>query len=194
MSEMRGTTVHSRRSDRAPLGVRDDVLEHGDRHALRHAGALVDALVGARLERDALDDLGDEVGHAHGQGAARRPRLLLRDRHPELDRLGIVRHDLAADAVLERRDDLAARRVVLGVRGEAEQHVERKADGIAFDLDVAFLHDVEQAHLHLAGEIGQLVEREDAAIGARQHPVVDRQLVGEHVSAARRLDRIDDRR
>ena len=47
---------------------------------------------------------------------------------PELDGRRIVRHDLAADAILERRDDLAARRVVLGVRREAELHVERKAD------------------------------------------------------------------
>ena len=42
---------------RAPLGVRDDVLHHRDRHALRHARAPVDALVGPRLERDALDHL-----------------------------------------------------------------------------------------------------------------------------------------
>ena len=64
------------RDDGAPLGVGDDVLHHRDRHALRHAGALVDAPVGARLERDALDDLGDEVGNAHGAAVARRPRFL----------------------------------------------------------------------------------------------------------------------
>jgi hypothetical protein len=58
-------------------------------------------------------------------------------------------------------------------------HVERQPDRIALDLDVAFLQDVEQADLDLAGEIGQLVDREDAAVGARQQPVVHRQLVGE---------------
>ena len=45
--------------------------------------------------------------------------------------------------------------------------------------------------LHLAGEVGQLVQREDSAVGARQHAVVHRQLVGEDVTAARRLDRIE---
>ena len=82
----------------------------------------------ARLERDALDHFGDEIGNAHRQ--SRRARV-----HasccviaiPSSTVSGIVRHDLASDAILERRDDLAARRVVLGIRGEAEQHVERQA-------------------------------------------------------------------
>jgi hypothetical protein len=82
-------------------------------------------------------------------------------------------------------DDLAARRVVLRVRGEAQLHVERQANGIAFDLDVSLLHDVEQADLHFAGEIRQLVQRKDAAIRPRQHAVVNRQLVGQHMPAAR---------
>ena len=45
------------RRERAPLGVADDVFQHADRQALAHAGALVDAAVGARLKRDLLDDL-----------------------------------------------------------------------------------------------------------------------------------------
>ncbi len=87
----------------------------------------------------------------------------------------IVRADLAADAVFQRRDDLAARRVVFRIGGEHQHHVERQADRIAFDLDVAFLHDVEQADLDFAGQIGQFVDGEDAAIGARQQAVVNRQ-------------------
>jgi hypothetical protein len=148
------------------------------------------------LERDALDDLAHELGDAHGRAASSPPARRAstppaRDRHPELDLLGVVRHDLAADAVLERRDDLAARGVVLGVGREAEEHVERQADGVALNLDVALLHDVEQPHLHLAGEVGELVEGEDAAVGARQHAVLDGQLVAQQVPAARRLDRVD---
>ncbi len=103
----------------------------------------------------------------------------------------VVRADLGADAILERRDDLAARGVVLGVGAEHHHHVERQAHRIALDLDVPFLEDVEQADLDLAGEVGQLVDREHAAIGARQQPVVHRQLVGELQARARRLDRIE---
>jgi hypothetical protein len=54
-----------------------------------------------------------------------------------------------------------------------------QAHRVAFDLDVAFLEDVEQADLDLAGEVGQLVHREDAAVRPRQQAVVHRQLVAE---------------
>ena len=102
-----------------------------------------------------------------------------------------MRADFAADAVLERRDDLAARRIVFGVGGKDQQQIERQADRVALNLHVAFLHDVEQSHLDLAGQIGQLVDGEDAAIGARQQAVVNREFVGDILSAARRLDRVD---
>ncbi|MYI75515.1 MAG: hypothetical protein F4057_09435 [Acidobacteria bacterium] len=99
--------------------------------------------------------------------------------------------DLGADAVLEGRDDLAARGVVLRIRRERHHDVERHADRIPLDLDVALLKDVEQADLDLAGQVGQLVDGEDAAVRARQQAVVDGQLVGELQPAPRRLDRID---
>ena len=150
--------------NRAPLRVRHDVLENGDRHPLGNPGALVDTLVVPRFECDALDHLGDEVRNAHFSGATRGPRFLVRDHHAELDGLGIVRGHLAPDAILERRDDLAAGGVVLGIRGEADHDIERQPHRIAFDLDVAFLHDVEEADLDLSGQIGKLVEREDSAI------------------------------
>ena len=108
-----------------------------------------------------------------------------------LERRRIVRADLAADAVLERRDDLAARGVVLRVGGEHQHQVERQAHRVAFDLHVAFLHDVEQPDLDLAGQVRQLVDGEDAAVGARQQAVVHGQLVGDVLPAARGLDRID---
>ena len=103
----------------------------------------------------------------------------------------VVGPDLRADPILERGDDFAARRVVLGICGKDHQEVERQANGVAFDLDVAFLKNVEQSHLDLACEVGQLVDAEDPAIGTRKQPVVNRELVGQLQSAARRLDGID---
>jgi hypothetical protein len=99
--------------------------------------------------------------------------------------------DFRADAVLERGDDLAARRVVLRVCGEHEQHVELQTNRVALDLDVALLKDVEEADLDLAGKIRELVDREDAAIGPRQQAVVHGQLVGEIQAGLRGPDRID---
>ena len=103
----------------------------------------------------------------------------------------IVRADFRSNAVLERRDDLAARRVVFRIGGEHHQQIQRQPHGIAFDLDVAFLKDVEQPHLDLARQIRQLVDAENAAVGARQQAVVDGQLVGQLQAAARGLDGID---
>src|SRR2546430_5896374 len=49
----------------------------------------------------------------------------------------------------------------------------------------SLLHDVEQADLHFAGKIGELVQREDSAVRARQHAVVNRELVAENVYTPR---------
>ncbi len=99
--------------------------------------------------------------------------------------------DLGADAVLERSDDLAAGGVVLRVGGEDDGHVELEADGVALDLDVAFLHDVEERDLDLAGEVRDLVDGEDAAVGAGQQAVVHGQLGAELLAGARGLDGVD---
>ena len=117
-------------------------------------------------------------------------RLLLDDRDLELGVERVVRADLRAEAVLERRDDAAAVRVVLGVGRRDEHDVEREADLVAADLDVALLEHVEQTDLDALGEVGELVDREDAAVGARHEPVVDGELVGE-VAALGHLDRVD---
>jgi hypothetical protein len=98
---------------------------------------------------------------------------------------------LAADAVLERGDDLAARRVVLRVRREHHRHVDRQPHRVTLDLDVTLLEDVEQAHLDAPRQVGQLVEREDAAVRARQQAVVHGELAREVEAAARSADRID---
>ena len=71
-----------------------------------------------------------------------------------------------------------------------DEQVERQADREAADLDVALLEDVEQADLDPLGEVGQLVDREDAPVGARDEPVVERQLVRQ-VAALGDLDRVD---
>ena len=119
-----------------------------------------------------------------------RARFLLDDRDLELGLERVVRADLRAEAVLERRDDAAAVRVVLGVRRRDEHDVEREADLVAADLHVALFEHVEQTDLDALGEVGELVDREDAAVRARDEAVVDRQLVGE-VAAFGDLDRVD---
>ena len=102
-----------------------------------------------------------------------------------------MRANLGADAILERRDDLAAGGVVLGVGGEQHHDVERQPHREALYLDVAFLQDVEQTDLNLAREIGQLVDGEEPAVGARQQAEVHRQLAGQLQPAVRGLDRVD---
>src|ERR1035438_6287323 len=176
----------------ASLGVGYHVFEHGDGEALADAGALVDALIFARQEGQLFHHAADVIGHADFDGRRPiEPGFLLRDGDALLQHGGIVGADLAADAVLERGDDLAARRVVFGIGGKDEQQVERQADGVAFNLHVAFLHDVEEPHLDFAGEIGKLVDGENAAVGRRRQAVVDGELVGDVLAAAGGLDGVD---
>ena len=101
-----------------------------------------------------------------------------------------MRPDLRSQAVLERRDDPAARRVVLRVRRGDHVQVQRQTDGEPADLDVALLEHVEQPDLDPLGEVGQLVDRDDAAVGARDQAVVEGQLVRQ-VAALGDLDRVD---
>ena len=119
-----------------------------------------------------------------------RARLLAHDRHLGLHLERVVGADLAAEAVLQRRDDAAAVRVVVGVGRRHEQHVEREADLVAAHLHVALLEHVEQADLDALGEVGQLVDGEDAAVGAGHQAVVERELVGQ-VATLGHLDRVD---
>ena len=62
---------------------------------------------------------------------------------------------------------------------------------VAFDLDVAFLKDVEEADLNLSRQVRQLVDREDAPVRPRQQAVVHRRLIGELQAGPRRLDWIE---
>ena len=98
--------------------------------------------------------------------------------------------DLGAEAVLERGDDPAAVGVVLGVGAGDDEHVERQPQHVAADLDVALLHHVEHRDLDPLGEVGQLVDRDDAAVAARDQPEVDRLGVAER-AALGHLHRVD---
>ena len=102
----------------------------------------------------------------------------------------VVGADLAAEAVLQRRDDAAAVGVVLRVGTGHQQHVERQPDLVAADLHVALLEHVEQTDLDALGEVGELVDREDATVGAWHEPVVQRELVAE-VATLGDLDGVD---
>ena len=62
--------------------------------------------------------------------------------------------------------------------------------GIAADLDVALFEHVEQADLDLGREVGQLVDAEDAAVGARDQAEVHGQLARE-IAALGVLDHVD---
>src|SRR5262249_400545 len=72
-----------------------------------------------------------------------------------------------------------------------KQHIERQAQRITLNLNVAFLHDVEQSNLDLAGKIRKFVDRENAAIGAWQQSVVNRQFVRKVAAPPRRTNRIN---
>ena len=102
----------------------------------------------------------------------------------------VVGADLGAEAVLQRRDDPAAVGVVLGVGAGHEQHVQGQPQLVAADLDVALLQHVEQRHLDALGEVRQLVDGEDAAVGARDEAEVDGLRVAEG-AALRDPDRVD---
>ena len=115
---------------------------------------------------------------------------MLHDARLGLDVERVVRADLAAEAVLQRRDDAATVRVVLGVGRRDEHEIERQPDLVAAHLHVALLEHVEQADLDALGEVGQLVDGEDAPVRAGDEAVVQRQLVGQ-VATLGHLDGVD---
>ena len=80
--------------------------------------------------------------------------------------------------------------VVLGVRARDDEHVQGQPQHVAADLDVPLLHHVEQGDLDALGEVGQLVERDDAAVAAGDEAEVDRLRVAEH-AALGDLHRVD---
>src|SRR5712692_5509141 len=176
----------------ALFGAADEAFESCDGKTLADSGSAVDTLVFAGQKGDFFDDLTEIGRHVDLlAGIAPYPGFLGRDSHSFLDTRRIVRSNLRADAIFQRRDDLSARSVIFRIRGKNKKHVEREAQGIALNLDVAFLHDVEEADLNFSGQVGKFVDGENAAIGAREKPVVNREFVGEVASAAGRANRIN---
>src|SRR6476469_2803480 len=162
-----------------------DALGRGDGEACGDTGALVDGGGLAQSAGEAGDDfeqvlrhVGDELG------------LLADERDLVRHLCRVVRADLGAEAVLERGDDAAAVRVVLRVGGRDEEQVERQPQRVAADLDVALLEHVEERDLDALGEVGQLVEAEDPAVGPRHEAVVHGLGVAER-AALGDLDGVD---
>src|ERR1700682_5445597 len=102
-----------------------------------------------------------------------------------------MRANLRANAVLKRSDDFAARGIVLRIRGKHEKNIQWQTQRVALNLDIAFLHDVEQPDLNFAREVRQFVDSKDAAIRARKQPVMNGQLVREITPTASRANGID---
>ena len=106
-------------------------------------------------------------------------------------RPGIVRQDLGIDPVLQRRDDVAAVRVVFRIRREHQHDIQRDADVEPADLDVLLLQDIEEADLDAGLQVRELVDGKDAAVAPRDDAEVDRPFMGIVQALRRRLDRVD---
>ena len=102
-----------------------------------------------------------------------------------------MRENLGINPVLERRDDVPAVRIVLGVRGEDEHDVHRDADVEPPDLYVLLLENIEEADLDARLEVRQLVDREYPPVAPRDDAEVDRAFVRVMEALRRGLDRID---
>ena len=169
-------------TDRPPERCGLEDLRVGDGDPDAHAGPLADLGRATRQVGQLGEHLVHERRHRDRRLAVARlePLLLLADdRQLVVERPRVVGPDLRPETILERRDDPAAARVVLRVGRRDDVQVEWQADLEAADLDVALLEDVEQADLDPLGEVRQLVDREDAAVGPRDQAVVERQLVAE---------------
>ncbi len=102
----------------------------------------------------------------------------------------VVGTDLGAEPVLQRGNDPSPVGVVLRVRAGHEHDVQRQPQRVAAHRDVALFEHVEQRDLDPLGEVGELVQAEHAAVGARHQPVVDRLRVAERAAFCD-LDRVD---
>src|SRR6266481_2572954 len=174
------------------LGVANHAFQRRDWQALAYARTAVDALVFTGLEGDFLDDFAQVAGDVDfASGIAADPGFLLSDDHAFFEGRGVMGANFRADAVFQGCNNFSAGGVVFRVRGKDQKHVERETQRVAFNLDVTFLHDVEQADLNFTGEVGQLVNGEDAAIGAGQQAVMNGELIGKIAASAGGTDGID---
>ena len=175
------------------LGIGDHVLQDADGQPLAHARTLVHLLVPAGQKGDGLDHLLDEAGNPKAAPAPRtvQPGFLLGNPDAFLEGNRIVGSHFGADAVFQGSDDFSASGVVLGIGRKDHHHVQLETHGVAFDLDVPLLQNVEKPHLNLPGQVGKLVDGKQAPVGSGKQPVVDGQLVGEVEPAASGTDGVD---
>ena len=160
-------------SNGALPGVGDHRAVVGDAEPSADAGVLVDVAALTRRDAHLLDDLLHERRHEHGERAVEVHRgLLPHDLDPEFALARVVRLNRRPDAVLELGDDLARAVVRHRVGRKQDQHVDVESDGIAADLYVALLENVEQSDLNELIEIGQLVHGEYAAVHTRDQSEV----------------------
>src|SRR5688572_1762508 len=115
----------------------------------------------------------DEAWNGDRDIATTDPGLLLRYRSAQLDCGGVVSLDFRADPILQGSHDFAPRGVILRVCGEDQNHIERKADRVALNLNVTFLHDVEKSNLNLSGQVWKLIDGKNAAVGAGKQSIVN---------------------
>jgi hypothetical protein len=165
-------------AQRALFRVADDAFKVVDRHPHAHARGLVDLVGFARFESQVTEDLLQKARHLDLAAApADRRGLLLHDDDFVFDTLRIMSADLHVEAVLERGDDAAPAGVILGVGAGDDDDVQGQANLIALDLNVFLLHQVEQSHLNLFGQVGELVDGENTAVSARHQAIVDGFLI-----------------
>ncbi|BDZ58001.1 hypothetical protein GCM10025872_16580 [Barrientosiimonas endolithica] len=153
------------------------------------AGSLVDRRGFAQRPGEPGEDLEQLVGHVGHE-----VRLLAQHCDLVLKLARVVRADLGAEPVLQRRDDAPAVGVVLGVGAGHDQDVERQPQHVPADLDVPLLHHVEHRDLDALGEVGKLVDGDDAAVAARDEAEVDRLGVAQPpaLGHAHRVDVADE--
>ena len=84
----------------------------------------------------------------------------------------IVGSDLRTDTVLQGSHNLSARRVILRIRTKDDRNIKLKPHGVALNLNIALLHDVEERDLDLASEIGNLIDGEDSTIRPWKQTIV----------------------
>ena len=91
----------------------------------------------------------------------------------------IVRANLAAETVFQWRNHATTIGVVLGVCRGNQHHIEWQANFVSANLHVAFFKHVQQTHLNSFCQVGQFVDRKNAAICAWDKSIVDGEFVAE---------------
>ena len=177
-------------NDAAAHGVAQHGFVVGDGHPHADAGTLVDFA--------AVAGLGGDLGHNPFHIVGNHQPVFIGESIPFLVHYGdfvpriqgIVGVDLRAVAVFQRRYDAAPVGVILRVGRRHHIDVQRQPDAVALDLHIPLFHQVEQPHLNPLGQVGQFVDAEDAPVGARHQPIVNRQLVRQ-IMPFRHLDGVD---